>query len=77
VDVPGLMVTSSKKRLCNGVNVDIGVAGVVLAVYCSELCFRGGVTTKGSLFSSSSWVLPVVIPRPVIRIILESCATCQ
>lgn len=49
--VPGLIVTSSRKRLCSGVlALLLGVAGAEVCVFD----LRGGVVTKGYLFSMSS-----------------------
>ena len=52
--VLGDIVTSSRNRLCSDVDFDFGVAGVV--IWLARLYFRGGVTTRGSLFSFWSTV---------------------
>jgi hypothetical protein len=64
-------VTSARNRLCSGVLL-FGVAGAEVCV--SDL--RGGVVTKGSLFStSSSWVWVTVVS--IGRVILDGYVTCQ
>jgi hypothetical protein len=71
--VPGLMVTSFRKRLCSGVlALLLGVAGAEVCVFG----LRGGVVTKGSLFSTSSRRVWVVVAS-VGRVILGRCVTCQ
>lgn len=71
VGVPGAILTSSRNRLCSGVDRLFGVAGVVVTSFLFGLYFRGGLMTKGSAFSF--W-----LDAGEMRMVtLDGYATCQ
>lgn len=70
----GPMLTSCRKRLCSGVlALLLGVAGFEDCDFAS----RGGVVTKGSLFSTSSLRGAWAVVASSSRVILDGYVTCQ